>query len=287
MQDIEGKVAFVTGGASGLGFAMAQSFLAAGMKVAIADIEDAALAAASEQLGSNDAELIALQVDVTDRQAMSAAKEATLSAFGKVHVVCNNAGVAVGGHVADMSYADWDWVMGVNLQGVINGIVTFLPHIRAQGEAGHFVNTASIAGHLGMPSLSVYNATKFAVVGITESMRLDLASENIGASVLCPGVVGTNLFDSERNRPEALAGSQDNRLVGRGLADEERQAALEERATDMMPPAVIGDMVLHAVRQNELYILSHEEFRAPLEARAEEIAKSFDRWAQYRNQRGV
>ncbi len=285
MQDLAGKVAFVTGGASGLGLAMARAFVAAQMKVAVADVEADALGALAAEFG--DEQLITLKVDVTDRQALAAAKEQTLAAFGKVHVVCNNAGVAVGGHVGDMGYSDWDWVLGVNLGGVVNGVVTFLPHIRAQGEGGHFVNTASIAGHLGMPDLSVYNASKFAVVGLTESMRLDLAAENIGASVLCPGVVATNLFDSERNRPAALAAERDNRLVGRGLSDEEREAVLERRATDVMPASVIGDMVVHAVQNNELYILSHDEFRAPLDARATEITESFDRWVDYRHEHGV
>jgi NADP-dependent 3-hydroxy acid dehydrogenase YdfG len=184
MQNVEGKVAFITGGASGLGLAMARSFTNAGMKVVIADIQDDALEAVANEFSDSNASLITMQVNVTDRDAMEDAASRTVDEFGKVHVVCNNAGVAVSGNVADMTYQDWDWVMQVNLDGVVNGIVSFVNRIKEHGEGGHFVNTASIAGQFGMGGLSVYNATKFAVVGMSESMRQDLAGSNIGVSVL-------------------------------------------------------------------------------------------------------
>ena len=171
MQDVAGKVAFVTGGASGMGLAMARSFSAAGMKVVIADIEQAALDAVADEFAASNADVLALQLDVTDRAAMQRAAEATIDAFGKVHVVCNNAGVAVGGGVDAMSYEDWDWVMNVNLDGVVNGVQTFVDLIKSHGEGGHFVNTASMAGHLAFGGLGVYNTTKFAVVGMSEAMR--------------------------------------------------------------------------------------------------------------------
>ena len=126
--------------------------------------------------------------------------------FGKIHVLCNNAGVAINGNVADMSYQDWDWVMKVNLDGVVNGIVSFVNRIKSHGEGGHIVNTASMAGQIGIPGLSVYNTTKFAVVGMSESMKQDLETDNIGVSVLCPGFVATDIYTSERNRPDDLGG---------------------------------------------------------------------------------
>lgn len=288
MENVAGKVAFVTGGASGLGLAMARSFTGAGMKVAIADIEDASLEAVKQEFADSNAEVIAMKVDVTDREAMMKARDETITAFGNVHVVCNNAGVVVSGNIADMSYKDWDWVMGVNLDGVVNGIATFADHIRSHGEGGHFVNTASIAGHYGMGSLSVYNATKFAVVGISESMRIDLEDAGIGVSVLCPGVVATGIFDSERNRPDSLRTPADTSFFGdEAMTEEERDAALAERMMKVMDPAVIGDMVLHAIQTNEFYILSHPEFKEPLVNRAREIADSFDTWERYRREHGV
>ena len=282
MENVAGKVAFVTGGASGLGLAMVRSFTAAGMKVAIADIEDSALESAASEFAESNADVICLKVDVTDRDAMEQAKQDTLSAFGNVHVVCNNAGVAISGNITEMGYKDWDWVMKVNLDGVVNGIVTFLEHIKSHGEGGHFVNTASIAGQYGMPGLSVYNGTKFAVVGISESMRIDLADLNIGISVLCPGVVATNIFNSERNRPGSQPGEKPTFFANEDLSEEEREARIKERMMTVMDPALIGDMVLHAIQTNEFYILSHEEFRGALENRAKEISESFTTWDKFR-----
>jgi len=281
MQDLAGKVAFITGGASGMGLAMAHSFSAAGMKVVIADIEQQALDAALAELGQRNTEVIGLKVDVTRRDAMEDAAQETEEKFGKVHVVCNNAGVAVGGPVDTMSYKDWDWVMGVNLDGVINGIQTFTPRMKAHGEGGHFVNTASMAGHLGIASLSVYNTSKFAVVGMSESIRQDLAPHNIGVSVLCPGVVRTKIFESGRNRPQDLTGDRDTAslvLQSGTTGDPSQVQALLATALDA---SVVGDMVLHAILTNEFYIFSHPEFQSAVEARASEISASFERWRAY------
>lgn len=204
MQDVNGKVAFVTGGASGMGLAMVRSFAAAGMKVVVADVEPAALQQVEEEFANANREIMTLQVDVTDREAMTAAADAVESRFGAVHVVVNNAGVAVGGRLDKMQYKDWDWVLGVNIDGVVNGLQTFIERIKKHGEGGHIVNTASMAGHLSIPGLGVYNASKWAVVGISETLQADLEPHNIGVSVLCPGVVKTNIFNSGRNRPDDL-----------------------------------------------------------------------------------
>jgi NAD(P)-dependent dehydrogenase (short-subunit alcohol dehydrogenase family) len=288
MENIAGKVAFITGGASGLGLAMARSFTSAGMKVAIADIQDDALEAAREEFSDSNAEVIVLKVDVTDRDAMEQAAQDTLEAFGKVHVLCNNAGVALSGNVTDMSYKDWDWVMKVNLDGVINGMVAFINLIKSHGEGGHIVNTASIAGQLGIENLSVYNTAKFAVVGMSESIRHDLAPFNIGTSVLCPGFVATQIFQSERNRPGELGGPE---ASGFKMAEVNGDPAAQEQRDQMLAaaldPSVIGDMVLHAIQTDEFYILSHAEFKEGVLNRGKELSDSFDRWAAYRTEHNV
>ena len=285
MRDVAGKTAFITGGASGMGLAMARSFAKAGMKVVIADIEQAAREAAQAEFESSNAEFLVLPLDVTDREAMKEAADATEERFGKVHVVCNNAGVAVGGPIDQMAYNDWDWVNKVNLDGVVNGIQTFTERMKAHGEGGHFVNTASMAGHISIPGLSVYTGTKFAVVGISETMRADLLPHDIGVSVLCPGLVNTNIFDSGRNRPEDLPGASLAPLVDPNAGD--LSAQLEQMRHTALDPAVVGDMVLHAIRENEFYIFTHPELEAMTDARKDEMASAFARWRSYREERGV
>ena len=289
MRNITGKVAFITGGASGMGLAMARSFAAAGMKVAIADIEQDALDRVKVEFDASNAEVITLQVDVTDRAAMEAAADATEAAFDKVHVLVNNAGVAVGGSLAQMSYEDWDWVMGVNLDGVVNGLQAFVQRIKAHGEGGHVVNTASLAGHFAIPGLGVYTATKYAVVGISETLRADLKQHDIGVSVLCPGVVNTNIFDSGRNRPSHLQGETDTAqmVLSEDLAEPEREQRMAEMMARALDPAVVGDMVLHSIQEDEFYIFSHPEVEPMVSGRAAEVTDAFARWRKYREDHGV
>ncbi len=289
MRDITGKVAFITGGASGMGLAMARSFAAAGMKVAIADVEQAALDRVKAEFDASNAEVITLRVDVTDRAAMEAAADATEAAFDKVHVLVNNAGVAVGGSLDQMSYEDWDWVMGVNLDGVVNGLQAFLQRIKAHGEGGHIVNTASLAGHFAIPGLGIYTATKYAVVGISETLRADLKQHHIGVSVLCPGVVNTNIFDSGRNRPSHLQGETDTAqmVLSEDLAEPEREQRMAEMMARALDPAVVGDMVLHSIQEDEFYIFSHPEVEPMVSGRAAEVTDAFARWRKYREDHGV
>ena len=287
MREVRGKTAFVTGGASGMGLAMARAFAKAGMKVVVADIEQTALDAVQAEFESSNVEFLALKLDVTDRDAMEAAAAAAEARFERVHVLCNNAGVAVGGPIDQMAYNDWDWVVGVNVGGVVNGLQAFLPRIKAHGEGGHVVNTASMAGHLAIPGLSVYTATKFAVVGISETMRADLATANIGVSVLCPGIVNTNIFTSERNRPTTLAGTSSVLLTNPDATPTEQAARLAELQAGALDPAVVGDMVLHAIREDEFYIFSHPELKPMADARQDELAGAYARWQAYREERGV
>jgi len=289
MRDVENKVAFITGGASGLGLAMARSFSAAGMKVVIADVQQDALDQVQAEFEGANAEMLPLLLDVTDRQAMETAADLAEEKFGKIHVMCNNAGVAVGGPIDDMSYEDWDWVMGVNLNGVINGVRTFVDRMKSHGEGGHFVNTASMAGHMAFANLSVYNTSKFAVVGLSEAMREDMAPHNIGVSVLCPGVVTTGIFDSGRNRPEALQREKDTASMvlnpdSEDLSSAERVEALFASALE---PQVVGDMVLQGVIDNDAYIFTHPELKEATDARKQQMDEAFAKWSKYRSTQNV
>ena len=284
MKDLAGKVAFITGGASGLGLAMARSFAGAGMKVAIADIEEAALAAAHEEFAESNADVITLKVDVTDRDALEEAARETETAFANVHVVCNNAGVAISGNIKDHSYEDWDWVLGVNLHGVINGMQVFTNRIISHGEGGHFVNTASGAGHRGVQGLSIYNTSKFAVVGMSEALAGDLGHFGVGVSVLCPGFVDTGIFSSERNRPEPLGGAKASAfdLPADEYRTEEERAWMQAGIDAKLDPALIGAMVLHAVQENEFWIFSHPELKVLVQERSRLIEEAIDRWTAFR-----
>ena len=281
MEQVAGKVAFITGGASGLGLAMARAFTGAGMKVVIADIEEKALEAARLEFQETNADVLALNVDVTSREAMQQAADETIATFGKVHVLCNNAGVAMNGDITDMTYKDWDWVTRVNLDGVVNGMVTFGNLIKSHGEGGHIVNTASMAGQIGITGLSVYNMTKFAVVGMSEAMKGDLEPHNIGTSVLCPSFVDTGIFSSERNRPDSLGGGQASNFdLGR-----ESGASVSD-LPGIISAQVIGDMVLHAIQNNVFYILSHGETKDAVVNRGQNLSDAFDYWTDYRAKLG-
>ena len=287
MRDVTGKTAFITGGASGMGLAMARSFADAGMKVVIADIEQTALDAVTREFEARNAEFLTVALDVTDRDGFVAAADAAQERFGNVHVVCNNAGVVLSGAIDQMTYKDWDWITSVNYDGVVNGIVTFVDRIKAHGEGGHFVNTASMAGHVALPGMSVYTATKYAVVGISETMRADLLAHNIGVSVLCPGIVNTNIFHASRNRPEEYAGDDAAEALLSDVPPEQRSARLEELRAGALDPAIVGDMVLHAIRDDEFYIFTHPEIEPMTDVRKAEMVDAFDYWRKYRSERDV
>lgn len=267
--DLKGKTAFITGGASGLGLSMARAFGKEGMKVMLADIDEKTLAAAKADLEARQIHAATVVCDVTDRAAVTSAALQTVAEFGKVHVVCNNAGVAVGGPVGTLKTRDWDWIIDVNLKGVVHGVEVFAPLIRSHGEGGHIVNTASMAGMISPPGMEPYSATKFAVVAMSEGWAGQLAPLGIGVSVLCPGFVKTLIHESGRNRQTQYGGVQPERAGG--IADQAASAVLAG-----IDPDIVGARVAEAIKANDLYIFTHREMRAAVEMRFAAIMKGFD-----------
>jgi NAD(P)-dependent dehydrogenase (short-subunit alcohol dehydrogenase family) len=252
MDHVRGKVAVVTGGASGIGRAMANRFAAEGMHVVIADVEQDALTATAAELG-----VIGVRTDVTDADSVAALAEHTIDRFGAVHVVCNNAGVGGGGQIKDLTLKDWRWVIDVSLWGVIHGIHSFLPHLRANPDGGHIVNTASVAGLVAGPGIGPYNAAKYGVVAISETLAAELGAEGspVGVSVLCPGLVRTNIFTSQRNRPAELR--NDRPKTAARAANQEITDALKAQGID---PAIVAGLVFDAVRTKRFWIITHPEY---------------------------
>jgi len=252
MQNLSGKTAFVTGGASGIGLGIAKALLGAGMNVVIADIRDDHLADASAELGSPE-RVLAVRLDVTNRDDFSAAADAAEARFGNIHILCNNAGVAVVGPTTLATYADWDWVMGVNLGGTINGVVTMLPRLQRHGEGGHIVNTASMSGLVPVGGTTIYSTGKAAVIAMIECMRPELEPQGIICSAFCPGAVQSKIADAGKTRPATLAES------GYAEADKRRQNGGQFFHLYQTKEQV-GERVLQGILNDELYILTHSEF---------------------------
>ncbi len=273
MQDFNGKTAFVTGGASGIGFALAKAFLQAGMNVMLADIEESALERALASLAIYDNRLEGTVLDVSLSAAYETAAEETLTRFGKVHVLCNNAGVSRAGPVDQIAASDWDWVWGVNVGGTVTGIRTFLPHIKAHGEGGHIVNTASMSGLIGTALAGVYASTKFAIVGLSEALADELKGSTIGVSVLCPASVRTNMPMNGRNRPARFGGGLD--IMADPSLAERNARFLADNAAGLDPDRV-APMVLRAIRENRLYIVTDPSRRSAVEARHGRLMAAFD-----------
>jgi NAD(P)-dependent dehydrogenase (short-subunit alcohol dehydrogenase family) len=265
MEEVAGRTAFITGGASGIGLGMAKAFTAAGMNVVIADLRPDHIETAMEDLDRGRAH--AIELDVTDREGFARAADEAESVFGNVHVLCNNAGIGILGSATDARYDDWDWGLGVLLGGVVNGIQTFLPRMRAHAEGGHIVNTSSMAAVVPIPGAAIYTTAKAAVVALSESLRSDLADEPIGVSAFCPGPVQTNIREGGRMRPERYRDS--------GYLELERQ--LEERPNSpfWMDPLECGERVLAGIRRDDLYIFTHPEFREGADERFRAMLASF------------
>ncbi|CAN5446924.1 hypothetical protein BH09PSE4_BH09PSE4_08640 [soil metagenome] len=266
MNEIESKVAVVTGGASGIGFGMVRSFLDAGMKVVAADVRQDHLDRAASDLGARD-DVRFMRLDVTDRDAYAAFAADVIGTFGKVHLVCNNAGVGVMGEARNLSYADWDWSLRVNLDGVFNGVHTFLPYLLAQGEGGHIVNTASVAAVL--PASIVYGAPKAAVMAMSEGLRSELAGDGIGVTCLMPGPVASNIHQVAQLRPAEYEESK--------LHAFEQTLAERPVSPYWMDPRDVGEMVLDAVRRNLAFVFTHNEHREGVARRFEAILAAFPR----------
>jgi NAD(P)-dependent dehydrogenase (short-subunit alcohol dehydrogenase family) len=258
MKDVKDKVAFITGGASGIGLGMARAFARAGMKVVIADIRRDHLDAALDSFTGED-KVHAIQLDVTDRAAMTRAADETERVFGSVHVLCNNAGIGLAGPLKLATYNDWDWVMSVNVGGVINGVQTFLPRMLAHGEGGHIVNTSSMSGIFPHANAGLYITSKFAITGMSEALRTELAADNIGVSVFCPGPVQTNIARSGETRPAHLSET--------GYAEFDKQRQARSASPTFMDALLVGEKVLAGIRRNALYIFTHPEFRDGMQSR--------------------
>ena len=274
MRDLAGKTAFVTGGASGIGLALGRVFGGAGMKVMLADIEAEALHAAVTSLRKISPDIRGIVCDVADAESVERAAQAAFDAFGRVHVVCNNAGVAAGGGIDHISLDNWRWVIDVNLMGVLHGIKSFLPHIRAHGQGGHIVNTASMAGMQTGLGFSPYGASKFAVVSMSEGLCHQLRPLGIGVSVLCPHFVRTGIGQSGRNRPTRYGQSQPLDPASPAAAMVTEIARQIDAGLD---PNAVAARVLAAIRNDELYIFTHPGMRAEVEGRFAAILAAMDR----------
>src|SRR5580704_4176947 len=278
MRELAGKTAFVTGGASGIGLALGQAFAEAGMKVMLADIETDVLAAAVKTLQAPGSDVRGVTCDVADPVSVERAAKASFEAFGNVHVVCNNAGVGGGSGIDNISLDNWRWVLDVNLMGVLHGIHTFLPHIRAHGEGGHIVNTASMAGMNSGLGFSPYSASKFAVVNMSEGLAMRLRPLGIGVTVLCPGFVRTRISESGRNRPERYGPTQ---MPDPASAAGKLVAQLAELGRAGLDPTDVASQVLTAIREDQLYVFTHAgpSWRAELEERFGGILAAMDKAA--------
>ncbi|HTT38093.1 MAG TPA: SDR family oxidoreductase [Burkholderiales bacterium] len=270
MQEFKDKVAVITGGASGLGLAMAKRFAREGMKLVLADIEEDALRRVDQEFRKSGVPVLSIRTDVSRGHDIERLAEKTLATFGAVHVVCNNAGVAPGGPVWESTPADWEWVLGVNVWGVIHGVRVFVPIMLRQDVPCHVVNTASVAGLLSVPGMGIYCVSKHAVVTLTECLYHDLAqrASKIGVSVLCPAYVPTGISDSERNRPAALRNSSRPRTPEDLAREEQMRHAV---ASGKVSPDMVAESVFEAIRQEQFYILTHPRIKGAIETRMQDI----------------
>jgi NAD(P)-dependent dehydrogenase (short-subunit alcohol dehydrogenase family) len=265
LESVRDKVAVVTGGASGIGRELCRAFARAGARVVVADVDERGMAETAAAVKQAGTAAIEVRTDVSRLADVEALADRAYQHWGAVHVLCNNAGVVVRGGLESATHRDWEWVIGVNLWGVVHGIEAFVPRMVAKGEPGHIVNTASMAGLIASQGLGVYNTTKYAVVGLSETLQKDLRPYNIGVSVLCPMGVATAIRDSERNRPAPLqnaerrASGDDITLIGRTLT-----------------PAHVAERVLRAVVANRLYVITHEEGLDPLRRRFQRMERAFE-----------
>lgn len=270
VDDFDGKVAVVTGAASGIGRALAGAFAAEGMKVVLADVEAEPLERAASELRAAGADVFAVEADVSRAADVERIGAAAMDVFGALHVACNNAGVSGGGLTWEIDVATWDWILGVNLYGVIHGVRTFTPLIIASG-GGHIVNTASMAGLTSNPGMSPYNVSKHGVVTLSETMsiELQLTHPEVGVSVLCPGWVRTRIHQAERNRPLGIDGPSSDEVGDEGLAA--LRAMIEQWIEEGLDPAEVAGLVVDAIRANRFYVLTHPTWQTMVRDRVERM----------------
>lgn len=277
MKEFNGRTAFVTGAASGIGLGLARTFLDRGMNVMMADVEAAALAAAVHSLSNYGDRVASVLCDVSLGDEISKAADEAIERFGKVHILCNNAGVSRAGRVEEISICDWEWVVGVNLYGAIHGIRALVPHMKAHGEPSHIVTTSSMSGLTPKALASPYGATKFALVGLSHVLHDELAGTNIGVSVLCPGWTRTNMPDNGRNRPERYGGAYDFRSDPLLAARNREYVDGSKKGLD---PLDLAALVVRAIEENEFYIMTQPDRRASVQKRYDELMASFDAVAE-------
>ncbi|MBM4362847.1 MAG: SDR family NAD(P)-dependent oxidoreductase [Deltaproteobacteria bacterium] len=283
MEHLSGSVAVVTGGASGIGLALGKRFAAEGMQVVLADVEPGALEQAVAELSATGASVLGVRTDVSDPDALVRLRDATLARFGKVNVLCNNAGVQRSAPTWKLTDREWRWLVDVNLLGVVNGIRAFVPRMLEQGDPCHVVNTASLGGLVSAPFMSAYCSTKYAVVALSESLRGELGGSNVGVSVLCPAFVRTRLGDADRNMPDALEVGlsaeeiEERRNIGRGAA------ALVEGGISV---DIVSDSVVDALRRGRFYVITHPEAIGAFKKRADIILRAATEAKEFLRSRG-
>ena len=270
MQDLQNKVAVVTGAASGIGFGITKALVAEGVHVAMLDVEEDALQSAHASINQANVDIQRHVCDITSREAVSNVAASLSAHFGRIHILCNNAGVVSGGRMGELTYDDWDWVMGVNFNGVVNGMQTYVPIIKAHGEGGHIVNTSSILGHVTGERQSIYSASKYAVLALSEAARMDLQSESIGVSALCPGMIATKIIESDRNRPKTLGNTEASFTEGN------RDVVSQTFQSMGLHPDKVGEQVVHGIKNNKAYIFTHAGLKNSIEKRFKNILDNFD-----------
>ncbi len=270
METLKDKVAFVTGGASGIGLGIAKAMVSAGMRVVIADVREDHLKDARAWFVSQhqSRRIKCFKLDVTNRKAYARVADQVEKAFGKIHVLVNNAGLGLLGAIDKTKYDDWDWGLSVMIGGVVNGLLTVLPRIRAHGEGGHIVNTASMAAVIPIPNCSIYITAKSALVGMSECLAGELAAHKIGVSAFCPGPVQSNIRELGKLRPDKF--KKDS-----GLEEFEKQLAQRPQGDLWMDPVECGERVVRGIQRNDLYIFTHPEFRDGARERCEKMLASF------------
>jgi NAD(P)-dependent dehydrogenase (short-subunit alcohol dehydrogenase family) len=270
METLKDRVGFVTGGASGIGLGISKAMVEAGMRVVIADVREDHLKDSRAWFDSQklSRRIKCLKLDVTNRKAYARAADQAEKSFGRIHVLVNNAGLGLLGTIDKTRYDDWDWGLDVMIGGVVNGVLTVLPRIRAHGEGGHIVNTSSMAAVIPIPNCSIYITAKSALVGLSECLAGELAPDRIGVSAFCPGPVQSNIRELGKLRPEKY--KKDS-----GLEDFEKQLAQRPQGDLWMDPVECGRRVVRGIQRNDLYIFTHPEFKEGARERCEKILASF------------